>query len=224
MFSKLLLLIIFFCICFLSTFAQPQRLVGPTLKIDLLGTSIKERSDYFLIELKLRQTYTNNTDRKILLLDKYSWRWRQDIYLKNTDGELSLRYTIGDGRSYFNRDTERKDLLAIELPSEKVEEIDPGKSLEVEDATNVIVFKNRSWDNGGLGQKEIMTDDLKHMSSVWLSLGYIYWDWNLDLDLKTMKKLNFADQLRKKWSNYGLLWTEPMKSNLIEIRLPKFQD
>src|SRR5690606_29744183 len=98
-------------------------LKGPTLKIELLGTNIKERPDYFLLEVDLRLTFTNYTDRKILLLNKHATKWGQNIFLKTPDGKLSILFSKIGGRSYFNRESERKELLSLDLPSEKIREI-----------------------------------------------------------------------------------------------------
>lgn len=214
----LLMVVAAFYFAEVPVFAQISPLTGPTLEIKLLETSFEEHHDVYLIKAKLRLTFTNNTDRKILLVNKYEWMWERNVFRKEADGVLTRLYHQTSGISYFQRDRERKDLLAIEFPSEKVRELKPGESFELEEPSNILVYRTRN----NSGRLNIVKADLEGMSSVWLNIDYIYWDPNLDLDLETMKKLSFAAQLRKKWSGYGALWTEPMKSNLIEIPLPKF--
>src|SRR5688500_1840540 len=99
MFYKFLLLI-FLAASSVSTLAQAQSLVGPSLQLEVLGTELRERSDGYSIEAKLRLTITNKTNRKILLIDKYAWVWEKNVYRKEADSKLTRVFSQGSGISY----------------------------------------------------------------------------------------------------------------------------
>lgn len=215
MFARLFILFLLFCST-ISVYGQGQNFSDLQMTVHVLGTEVEKRTDVEVIKVLLRLEFINDSDRKILLINKYSLNWGKDI-LRSESGEVI--YHQAGGNSFFQRDKVRTHLLSLELPSSEVRELNPGEMFDFEDFINVLIYQK----DDGLGGSKILKGDVKELDSVWLKLRHRFWDPNLDLELMTMKKLGFGTQLRNKWKPFGVLWTAPIEAAPVKIVLPALE-
>lgn len=223
MYYFLAYLILLFCISPVPIRGQSESESYAKLEVKLIGTSVEERADTYVIGAKVRLIFSNDTNNKLLLLPTYQGHWGKTVYKRESDRSFSVLESRLGGNSYRDRSKQRSEVLSLDVLPASVKKISRGETFELEDTVNIVIYKYKSGVHGYRSEmKDIVIDELKDTASLWLKIGYRFWDPNLDLDLKTMKKLKFSDKLRRKWLKFGFLWTEPVESEPIEIPLPQF--
>lgn len=199
-------------------YGQNQAKMPPQLSFEseLIDTKYDENSDRIAIEAQLRLTLVNHTSQNLLLLRDYLTFWGKNVYTKGADGKLTTIYSQPGGNSYRHREKQRRQLLALRPPSSNIVVLEPKGSFVLNQSVHILLYKREKKE---LGVQDITLDEVGGFSSLWLSVRYVFWDTNLDLDIDTMKKLDFGSQLRKNWEVHGLLWTDPIPSLPVEIKL-----
>ena len=198
-----------------SLFAQKLRLTG---KISNLRMTEEPKSVEFSYDVELAFTNIGNvpilllkSDFPLLCIDREVYGLPADETSERRLWSFSTVPSIGATPDWQNI---KKTLDSETPPSNIIKEIEVGKSI-VFNAKEWLYFKKEK--DKYFRSENFTWNEIKAAKS--LSIRLKYRIWSLDFEVSPREEKKFGKKLQKRWSEYGYLWLEDIRSEPIPLDL-----
>ena len=213
---------------FLSSFAFAQT---ETPKLTITGMveeiALEKRpddSDSYISDIKIRLTLKNESSVPIIFLQKHFISTNAEVTAQTEENEIQLGRTLNIGSSFAMKKKEWRELKKKykkpKPPENLTRIVNPNETIEFEDVINLDSALSNSGSIGVLSNRTASLGIWKKQSQIQMKIRYETWS-PLELRLggkfREDKKIGFVKKLRKKWKNFGYLWTDNIEVEPISI-------